>query len=196
MNEVYEQTVTSWSSVVGQPPGTRFESCILRDFSAREVSGGERRGTFATFRFEDCRFESCDLSNVPINGTHFRDVSFADCKLAGLRWDTAASMGFACVWSRCKMPYSVWEGMDLRSCRFDEVDLTESDFGQTQCQKMDFHHCNLMGARWAGAQCDEVDFTTAISVSMNPVETSLKRAKFRPDQLGSLLAHWGIEVST
>lgn len=195
MNEVYEQTLTSWSSVIGHPPGTRFESCILRDFSAHEVTAGEKAGTFSTFRFEDCRFESCDLSNVPIIGTHFRHVFFTDCKLVGLRWDTAEPIGFACVWRRCKMPYSVWEGVDLRSCQFDEVDLTEADFGHTQCQELDFHHCILTGAGWAGAHCDGVDFTTAISVSMNPTETSLKRAKFRADQLGGLLTQWKIEVS-
>ena len=60
--------------------GAEFERCAFRN-------GAWMEADLSKARFTDCTFEQCDLSNAVIDGTGYRTVRFAGCKLLGNRFD-------------------------------------------------------------------------------------------------------------
>lgn len=194
MNERYEEHYKTLSEVCAAPAGTRFEACTFRGLQVPTDPADRRTQRLVGYRFEECLFEHCDLSNIDIRDAAFQDVRFVDCKLQGLRWDAAAAMNFACAWTRCNLDFAVFEGVDLRHCRFVEVRLHEADLARALCQTLHFDRCSFAGASWSGADCSDADFTTSDGMAMDPESTRLRGAKFRADQLAGLLVKHGLVV--
>ena len=195
MNERYEEHFTSLPEVCTAPAGTRFESCTFHGLQMPTDVAARRDQRFVGYRFEDCVFEQCDLSNMDIRDASFQDVRFIDCKLQGLRWDAAAPLSFACAWTRCNLDFAVFEGLDLRHCRFVEVRLHEADLARALCQTLHFNRCSFAGTSWSGADCSGADFTTSDNLTIDPESTRLRGAKFRSDQLAGLLTKHGLVVA-
>ncbi|OQA01529.1 MAG: hypothetical protein BWY70_00346 [Bacteroidetes bacterium ADurb.Bin408] len=86
MTEVYFEGRT----FTGRDPETipllkgEYENCTFNNvvFTGQDFTG---------YRFTDCTFICCELSMFKTNGTAWRNVSFRDCKLLGLRFDLRMS---------------------------------------------------------------------------------------------------------
>ena len=194
MNERYEEHFTTLADVCAAPAGTRFEACTFQGLKTPADPADRRAQRLVGYRFEECTFKQSDLSNIDIRDAAFQDVRFEDCKLQGLRWDAASAMNFACAWTRCNMDFAVFEGLDLRHCRFVEVRMQEADLGRTLCQTLHFAHSSFPGTTWSGADCSGADFTTTEELTIDPDSTRLRGAKFRADQLAGLLTKHGLVV--
>ena len=61
------------------------------------------KGYLDNQNFVECTFEGCDLTNTNIANTTFNDVTFKDCKMVGVQFETCSQLLLSLRFSGCNL---------------------------------------------------------------------------------------------
>lgn len=164
-----------------------YENCtfVNCNFSAVDVGG---------LNFVDCEFTACNLSNCKMVKTGWRQVSFIQCKLLGLRFDTCNDFLFAVSFDNCKLDFASFFKVKLKGTTFKDCSLHEVDFTEADLTAAVFSNCDLKDASFGATNMEKADFRTAFNYSIDPAENRLKQARFSAQGLAGLLDRYDIIV--
>lgn len=165
-----------------------YENCTFRNC---DVSEGNLSGS----RFIDCVFLACNLSMCNVSGTTFQEVRFEDCKLLGLRFDTAASFGFSVSAQHCQLQHASFYKVRLRKVKFEHCQMQGVDFAEADLTEGVLGHCDLRDAIFDRTVLEKADFRTASGFSIDPEKNKMKKARFSVQNLAGLLDKYGLQLT-
>ncbi|MBO9636377.1 MAG: pentapeptide repeat-containing protein, partial [Chitinophagaceae bacterium] len=90
-----------------------YEACSFRqcDLSDCDLSG---------ILFIDCDFTGCNLSLAKIVKTGFQGVTFKECKMLGLHFETCNEFGLAMSFHHSVLNHSSFYGVKLKKTLFEQ----------------------------------------------------------------------------
>lgn len=168
------------------PPG-EYENCT---FAGCRMMNCDLSGV----RFTDCVFRGCDMSLATLENTILHNVSFTDCKLLGLKFDSCDTFGFSVGFEGCIMDNCTFFKRKLAKTVFDRCRLREADFAGCDLREARFAGCDLARAQFTDTDLRKADLRTAVNYSIDPNLNKLKKARFSTGGLTGLLESFGIEI--
>ncbi len=168
--------------------GTEYENCrfIQCDFSKSDLS---------SIKFIDCTFEQCNLSTADIGLTVLNNVSFSDCKMNGLRFDTCNDFALSFRFENCNLDHSTFYKSRIKNTTFINCQLMETDFTACDLTEAFFDKCDMQGAVFERTILVKADLRTSYNYSIDPENNRIKKAKFSLSGLGGLLEKYEIEIA-
>lgn len=164
-----------------------YDHCM---FVKVEFSGVDLSG----IKFIDCQFSGCNLTTVQMAHTVFRDVLFKDCKMMGLRFDTADKFGLSFRFEDCILDHSSFYQTELKKTIFIRTQLKQADLTGCDLTEAVFDHCDLAGATFEHTVLEKADLRTAFNYAIDPEMNRIKRAKFSLAGVAGLLGKYDIEI--
>lgn len=175
-HEVFENTNLSDSRVIGRTfYKCRFENCTFSE------------ADFSTTVFESCTFINSSLILLNFTETRLHHVSFQGCKLMGINFtlcDTfVIDFSFkgcrieGCNFSELKVPKTVLTESLLIETDFVNADFSGADFTLSDFRECLFNNTNLTSST----------FVNARGYKINPLNNSVKKAKFSLPEAAVLL---------
>jgi uncharacterized protein YjbI with pentapeptide repeats len=127
----------------------------------------------------------------------FREVTFTRCKLLGILWNETRKRGFylSIRYESSVLNYSVFYGLDLRKCSFEDCIAIEADFTEANLSKLNLHNMDLSGATFFHTNLKETNLTTATNYLFNPADNPVKGTTVSPPEALNLLYPFGIKVN-
>ncbi len=164
-----------------------FTDCVLNncDFSRADISAAS---------FSDCVFNGCNLSNVKMAGTKLRNIKFNECKFMGVDFSRAHSFLLSWIFEGGKAEFCDFKRLDLRSCRFKNTSLKDSDFSAANLQNTKITGCNLLGAVFANTDLRGTDLTGSVNCFIDPSKNKMQGAKISLCEAAGLLSPFGVEL--
>lgn len=77
---------------------------------------------------------------------------------------------------------------------FENCNLQEVDFSQSQLQKCKFNQCELSGAVFENTNLMNADFRSSHNYLISPEHNKIKGARFSLEQVTGLLQGYGIRI--
>lgn len=169
-------------------PIGEYEECTFQNcnFSSSNLS----RCTFAS-----CEFIDCDWSMAKLGDTALRNVSFANCKLLGLRFEHCNDFLFEITCTQCQLDFSSFYQRMLKKTIFTGCSLKEVDFSEANLQEASFDNCNLQGAIFDQTQLQKADLRSASDFSIDPERNNIKKACFSLEGLVGLLTKYDLKIA-
>lgn len=169
------------------PDDGHWESC---HFEQCQFSGLK----IARQSFIDCTFTGCDLSNMIPLGAQFSGVSFRGCKMIGIRWTEIDPLLFSVRFEDCNLSYSDFFGLKLKKqemlrCKAHGVHFEDADLSAANLRETDFE-----GAFFSQTNLTKADFTDARNYAIDPLTNKIKGAIFRFPEAASLLHALGVKI--
>ncbi|HSI76092.1 MAG TPA: pentapeptide repeat-containing protein [Lunatimonas sp.] len=189
MNLTYfEDEVYKHETFIRFPLG-EYENCkfISCDFSDVDIS---------SCVFLCCEFVGCNLSMVKIAKASFQEVTFSDCKMLGMRWDSCNPFGLSLGFSNCILSHTSFYKLKIKNTHFVSCQLQEVDFTDAELNSASFDCCDLKGAVFSGTNLERADFRTALNFSIDPEGNRIRKAKFSLSGLEGLLGKYGLEIDS
>jgi fluoroquinolone resistance protein len=172
-DQLFEKT----DYTVTRLPDADFEGCKFANctFSGINLSG---------FNFTECVFEGCNLSTAKIIDTTFNDITFKDCKMLGLHFETANAFLFTVHFQDCVLDLSSFYKRNMKKFVFNRCSLREADFIETNLTEAVFTGCDLYQAKFENTILEKADLSKAFNYSIDPTINKLRMARFSlPDAL-------------
>lgn len=185
-NEFYKEKYTSQESLPEKVQYSEFEDCLFQNIDFKEFD-------LSHTRFIDCVFKSCDLSNVQIRNARFLSPRFENCKLIGLDWpqlDDFLNPHF----DACMMSFSNFTGLKLKKTSIKNCILHDADFLQSDFSESIFSGSDLLNARFEETNISKSNFMGAINYQINPITNRVKGAKFSLSEAIGLLTGFDIII--
>ena len=126
--------------------------------------------------------------------TAFRDVEFVDCEMMGLHFEDCNSFGFSIDVKHSVLNHSSFYQVDLRKSKFTNVAFEEVEFTEANLSKLVLSDCDFGGAHFERSILELCNFSTARNFSINPIENSIKKAKFSRENISGLLDIFDISI--
>ncbi len=164
-----------------------FEDCIFKkcDFSNSD---------FSMNTFLDCEFIDCNLSMTNLSGTSLKTVSFSNCKLLGIQFNSCMDFLFQVSFQDCILDYSIFNNKKMPKTSFQNCSLREVSFIGTNLTSSIFDNCNLEGAIFNDTELKEVNFLTAYNYKIDPEFNPMRKAKFSVQGIPGLLDKYDIKI--
>jgi fluoroquinolone resistance protein len=159
-----------------------FNNCNLADYNLSE------------FKFTDCSFNSSNLSLAKLHKTSFSNVTFKDCKMLGLRFDTCNDFGFSVSFEDCQLNYASFFKTKIKKTSFKNCQLQEVDFVEADLTSAVFNNCNLLLAVFENTILEKADFRTSHGYAINPEINRIKKARFSIWGIPGLLNQYDIDI--
>ena len=165
-----------------------YENCIFTtcDFSDTDLSN---------VKFISCKFDYCNLSMALLGNTAFKNVTFSNSKMLGLRFDHCSPMAFEITVDNCILNQCSFYKMKLKNTVFSSSHFEEADFTEADLTGVVYDNCNLQKTVFEKTILEKADFTTAYNYSLDPEMNRLKKAKFSLNGVGGLLHKYQIEIT-
>jgi fluoroquinolone resistance protein len=144
--------------------------------------------------FSECQFVDCDFSNAQIGNTGFREVTFKQCKLMGVRFDRCHTLLLSFTFQNCILNFSSFYNLKMKGTKFSGCKLHEVDFTSTDLSHTQFQNCELDRATFDETVLEGADLRTALNFIINPDANRIKKARFSVDGALSLLDKYRIIV--
>lgn len=164
-----------------------YEECDFKECSFIETNISE-------FSFIDCTFINCDLSSVNISDTAFQKVEFVSCKMLGLRFDSCKSFLFKITCKESRLDFSSFSGMKLEGCTFNDCQMNQVDFFQSNLIGIQLANCDLKESIFSNSNLEGVDFSSSRNYNIDPDQNKIKKAIFSIEGILGLLSKYDIEV--
>ena len=164
-----------------------YESCTFSNcnFSNSDVS---------KIRFLECQFIDCDLSLVNLHETGLQDVTFKDCKMLGLRFDTCSDFAFSIKVDHCQLNHSSFFKKKLSKTVFTKSKLHEVDFTECNLNTSIFDHCDLLNAVFKNTDLQNADLRSSFNFTIDPELNKIKGAKFALESVKGLLTKYNLII--
>lgn len=179
-DQVFRQLITLEAS--------EYEQC---EFIQCDLSNAD----FAGVKFIDCRFIECNLSLVNMRNTALRTVIFEQCKMLGVHFEQANSLGFDCHFVQCNLEASCFYQLNMKGASLEGCELKMVDFTETNLEKAKLISCNLLDTVFDKTNLTNVDFRYATNLLLDPEQNKIRGAQFDKEQLVGLLMKYKIRVS-
>ncbi|MFH1915576.1 MAG: class I adenylate cyclase [Pseudomonadota bacterium] len=113
-------------------------------FKATDFSGAD----LTSVAFAKCTFTDCDFTGAAFSGCTFADCRFRTCAFGGAALlDTRLAQ---CVFTASALAGAALHGVRARSCRFEDTDLTATEFAACDMAGLEFIDCAIRAARLDG----------------------------------------------
>ena len=145
--------------------------------------------------FIDCAFSQCDFTRAYISETSFREVHFLDCKLIGLPFDTCPPFLLQMAFTRCRLDYAAFAGMDLRKWRCEDSHLIGVDFTGTNLSQASLQGCDLRETIFDRTNLEKANLSGVENLLLDPTQNRIKGATFSLEALPGLLQAYQIRIS-
>ena len=89
---------------------------------------------------------------------------------------------------------SVFSDLDLKDIKFNNCQITDCDFFNTNLKHAKFNDCDLKESRFQNANLSFASFETAKNYSIDPNQNILKKTKFSIPEVIGLLDTLDIEI--
>jgi uncharacterized protein YjbI with pentapeptide repeats len=154
-----------------------YENCVFKgcDLSSQDLT---------ELKFFDCRFEAVNLSTAKIVKSVFTDVSFSNCKMLGLLFETCNEFGFSVSFNGCNLSHSSFFGKKMKTTLFRNCQLADVDFSE----------CDLSGSKFENTNLEKADLRSAYNFQIDPEMNKLKKAKFSVPGLPGLLSRYDLVI--
>jgi uncharacterized protein YjbI with pentapeptide repeats len=164
-----------------------FEDCVFKncDFSNSDFSNNS---------FMDCEFIECNLSLIQLAGSSLKTVSFKNCKLMGIQFQSCQDFLFNVQFQDCILDYSSFANKKMPKTKFNSCSMKEVTFTGTNLTQSVFGNCNLDNAIFNDTILAGVDFTTAYNYKIDPEFNPMKKAKFSNQGIAGLLDKYDIKI--
>ena len=131
------------------------------EFRGCQLSGSSLKRS----QFTNCLFSDCDLSLVDVTDAVFQETRFERTALVGVNWSllgATLTSGVSLDFHACTLNYATFLGLDLSKrsltdcvahelyvaeTRFQEADLSGTDFAGSTFSKCDLSGADLRGAK-------------------------------------------------
>jgi len=153
------------------------------------------KGYLDNQNFVECTFEGCDLTNTNIANTTFNEVTFMDCKMVGVQFETCSQLLLSLHFSGCNLSVASFHGMDLPRIIFDGCKLHQTDFSEAHLKQAGFSGCDLENALFENTNLEQADFTSAVNFDIDPSINHIKKTRFSESGLIGLLKKYDIVVT-
>ena len=153
------------------------------------------KGYLDNQNFVECTFEGCDLTNTNIANTTFNDVTFKDCKMVGVQFETCSQLLLSLRFSGCNLSVASFHGMDLPRIIFDGCKFHQTDFTDSNLIQAKFPECDFENALFDGTHLEQADFTSAVNFNIDPSINHIKKTRFSESGLIGLLKKYDIVVT-
>lgn len=182
-----EPTRTTVSNIVFDPKSgpkeselVEFVNCSFSDISS--------------VAFTDCIFKSCNFSNCKTANTRIQECRFIDCKLLGMNFTGVKDLSFEAHFEACLMDYSYFDKKNLNRSSFKNCRLHAANFSQADLSRCTFTGTDFQEAVFQNSNLSGLDLTTCSNLVIDPENNTIRKAKFRMDQLPGLLLHYDIQI--
>jgi fluoroquinolone resistance protein len=167
--------------------GKSFVSCrfLQCDFSAADFSGA---------LVADCSFVGCNLSLVKIKNARWQGVALRECKIAGVNFASLSELLSDFSFADCLLQSCIFSGMSQKKQSFRKCQVRDCDFHRTDLREADFSDAVLTGSLFEQCNLSKADFGTATGYTINPLNNTLKGARFSLPEAMTLLSALGIRV--
>lgn len=184
----FDQEFTKQDYTQNKLPKGDYENCRFVDclFS---------KGFLDNQNFVECTFEGCDFTNTNIAHTIFNEVTFVDCKMVGVQFETCNPMVLAFQFTGCNLSVASFYGMEIPKTTFLNCKLHQVDFSEANLKMSQFPNSDLENAIFNHTQLEQVDFSSAFNFSIDPSINTLKKSKFSKEGLIGLLKKYDIVVT-
>lgn len=164
-----------------------YERCVFKNcnFSSADLSD---------VFFVECEFENCDLSMANLTNTAFRTVQFKNCKMLGMRLDQCNKLLLSFSCDSCKLDFSSFFKLKLKSTLFKDCSLKEVEFMETDLTQSKFPGCDFTRANFDNTILNGADFRTAVNYSIDPERNIVKNARFSLTEIHGLLEKYNIRI--
>ncbi len=145
-----------------------FKSLKGEDFSKTKFENCKFQGEISFTSFKECKFISCDFSNALLRLSSFTNCSFSLSKLSNLDFGNVSVND--CDFSNAVFENTIFQKIsgkfnrkkfDLRSCKFENVDLVSSVFSFCNLEKVSFKNSDLRQAVFELCDLKETNFSQA-----------------------------------
>lgn len=182
-----DETFTKHNATEKPLPKGDYEGCTFNQCDFSNVN-------WSNFRFIECEFIGCNVSNAQLNTTSLQDVTFTNCKLWGLRFDTCSTFGFSITFTKCQLNHASFYGMDVSRSRFTQCNLQEVDFTESNLSGCTLDQCDLLQVIFDTTNLEKTDFRTSTNYTINPERNKLKGALFSLPEVTGLLDGYNIHI--
>ena len=143
--------------------------------------------------FTRCNFKGCDFAMCSFTQCEFWELYFDDCRLIGINW-SIAGLTINAQFLNCRLDYSSFFKLILRSRRFSNCSAIECNFSHCDLQKSHFVECDLSNSSFTGADVRNADFSTSVGVFINPRNTKVGETAIGSDAAARLAVSQGFTV--
>lgn len=164
-----------------------YENCIFNNCNLAEQE-------LSNYKFIDCKFNNCNLSLAKINHTAFRNVTFCDSKILGLRFETCNEFGLSFSFQGCLLNHTSFYKTKIKKTIFKDTQLQETDFTECDLSGAIFDNCNMTHAVFNYTNLERADFRTSYNYSIDPEINKIKNAKFSLSGISGLLDKYDIVI--
>ena len=168
-------------------PKGDYENCIFEECLFQESFLDNQH-------FTECQFVQCDLTNTNVAHTQFNDVTFQECKLVGIHFETCDPLLSTLQFKNCNLSLASFYEMDIAHTLFDACKLHEVDFIRATLKKCSFPQCDFKNAVFENTNLEGADFTSAFNFDIDPSKNTIKKAKYSKEGLIGLLKKYDIVV--
>lgn len=183
MEEVYVEGKTfdkAEQLAKGEYENCTFDHCVFTDLS--------------NIKFIECTFMHCNLSLATLSNAAFRDVTFNDSKMLGLRFDSCNKFGFDIKADNCNLNNVSFYQMKLIKTKLSNSTMKEADLSECDLSGSVLHNCDLAGAVFDRTVLEKADLRTSYNYSINPENNRIRKAKFSMNGIAGLLDKYDIVI--
>ncbi len=144
--------------------------------------------------FFECEFIQCDFSMANVKRTSFREVTFKESKLLGLRFDECDTLLLSFKFEQCILNFSSFHKLNLKKTEFRACTLHEVDFSETDLTQALLDTCDLARATFDQTILEGCDLRTAYHFSIDPASNRVKKARFSKEGLVGLLDKYSLII--
>ena len=114
--------------------------------------------------------------------------------MIGVKFNECDSFLLQFSFKECQLNFSSFYQLKISNTKFINCNLQEVDFTETVLINSLFDNCDLKLAIFDRTNLEKSDFRTAFNFEINPVENTLKGAKFSKDNVVGLLSAYKVIV--
>ena len=165
-----------------------YEYCT---FDNCDLSGADLK--YCTF--VDCIFNDCNLSSTKMISTALRNVTFNNCKLMGVNFESCNPLLFDISCTNSQMNFCTFYQMTLKKVTFDNCTMHEVDFTEADLSGSKLKNCDLKDAHFERTTLLKTDFRTSFNFSIDPEANQIKGALFSKESIAGLLDKYQIKIN-
>jgi uncharacterized protein YjbI with pentapeptide repeats len=94
----------------------------------------------------------------------------------------------------CDISYSVFNSLNLKELKLRNSKVHDVDFSESHLNGADFFKSDLKNSRFSSSKLENCNFQEAINYQIDPLENSIKGAKFSSPEALSLLKRFKIII--
>ncbi|WP_026995901.1 pentapeptide repeat-containing protein [Flectobacillus major] len=165
-----------------------YENCVFINCNFHALN-------LSNYVFIDCQFIDSNLSTVSLNQTALRGITFKNCKLLGLIFDTCNDFLLALIFENCVLNHSSFYKRKLKKTVFKNTSLQEVDFSEADLSQAVFDNCDFFNATFGRTNLEKADLRTSYNYVLDPENNRIKKAQFSLSGLSGLLLKYDIVVA-